>query len=220
MKRLILLPTVLILGALGFLGYRFLKQPASGITSSQISDRVSEFVVEHEQDQSVITSDSLSYDPGQDTANQLQTVKTDCFSIKLPAPISYLKSTSETSEETQDRPKCFVGGLFEKPRAQLTITAEYKPELTSLTEHTGVQLRQREQKNYEEVQVEALHSENYQAFAGETELTVIWLRQPVVYVISLHSMAKVTESSEQLLVDIIKAVEMPELDEPTVNSVY
>ncbi len=219
-RRILIVGLLITLSVVGFFGYQFLKQPSSGVATSEISDRVNEFVAEHEQDQSVISSDSLTYDPAQDSTKQLQTVKTDCFAIKLPVPIAYLKSRSETTENTNNQPKCFVGGLIENPRAQLTISAEYVPELLSLEDHTGVQLRQREQRQYSALQIPVLGGESYRAYEGDTELTAIWLRRPVVYVVSLHSMAKVTESSKKLLSDIISAVEIPELDESASNSVY
>lgn len=199
-----------------WMGYRLLQTPALGTISYTISDRVSEFIAEHEQDQAVITSESLEYDPAVDPVNQLQTVRTDCFAITLPRPIQYLKSSTErVASGTNDQSlKCTMSGLFSQPRAQLNMAVESRSHVATLEEHTGVQLRERESKQYQRVEITGLAAKQYRAYQSDTELLAIWLQGPALYTLSLYNMGIVDEDAHLLLAELLEALRKPELGRP------
>ncbi len=218
MKKVVQIVLVLLLVAgLALYGYRTLKQPVTGVTTEATSDRMREFVAEHEKDESVLTTDTLQYNPASDPNRQQQVVTTDCFTLRLARPIAYLKTRSESSEETQQQQNCFIGGAFENPRAQLTISAEYRPDLTQLSEHTGITLRERESDEYQPIEVPEIAGEEYRAFQSQIELIVIWSRTPVVYTVALHNLARESDDAQKLFRDVILALE---LDEGASDSVY
>lgn len=162
---------LLVATGLAWYGVRFLQQPAVGTVSNQLSPRAASYVAPPTPDSSE------------------QSVQVHCFFLTLPIPVTNLKTSRELNDDSAE---CVVTGSIEKPRSQFTISAKPTPNLLNLSEEPAVMLRKQDGQ-YSPVTMTQLSDHQNAAFASSTELTAFWINQDTLYVVSLHSAARVSD---------------------------
>jgi len=177
---------LLVLAAAGliFYGAHAMKQPAIGVVSSQLSPRAE------------------SYVPPPMVEPTERFAEVGCFSLTLPIPATNLKTTKELQGYSSE---CVVKGSIQQPRAQFTISARDATNLLDLSEEPGVQLRLHDEQ-YTPITISQLSGYEHAAFTSATEVTAFWLHEGMFYVVSLHSLARVTDEVTAVHAQFVEAM--------------
>lgn len=150
---------------------RVMQQPVSGEVVTTLSPRAADY----------------ESAPSPDVSTQSAT--TDCFTLTMPVPVTNLKTSAEMTDYSSE---CVVRGSIAQPNAQFTISSSTAPNLGVIQEDPGVRLRMQDEQ-YSSITINALASFEYRAFSSKTELTAFWIDSGRMYVVSLHSAARVTD---------------------------